>query len=180
MRLNWGIGLLVLASTAISCTKTEVDPMALKTYSGPIIMANNILTVYSDSARPKVHQFAPVQLEFADGDREFPEGITVKFFNKDGLSVTSMLTANYAKYDKQTEIYTAVGNVVVQSLEENKKLMTEELLWKRIPQTVETDKFVRIETDRETLTGTGLTAKQDFTSYKILKPSGTIRAIDIL
>ena len=51
---------------------------------------------------------------------------------------------------------------------------TEELKW--MPQEhkvkIEKDKFVRIQTQNEVLTGMGLDANEDFKWYKITKPQG--------
>jgi len=41
-------------------------------------------------------------------------------------------------------------------------------------QKIYTDKFVRITTATEILTGEGMEANQDFSSWVILKPRGTI------
>src|SRR5690606_41136095 len=67
-------------------------------------------------------------------------------------------------------IYKATGDVEVNSYEKDQKLNTEELFWRRDKGEIYTDKFVRIETAEEILLGEGLTATQDFSSYKILKP----------
>jgi hypothetical protein len=50
---------------------------------------------------------------------------------------------------------------------------TEELNWVPAKQKIFTDKFVTIQTKEEVLKGQGLEAKQDFSSYRILKPTGT-------
>ncbi|MGI8599360.1 MAG: LPS export ABC transporter periplasmic protein LptC [Chitinophagaceae bacterium] len=76
-------------------------------------------------------------------------------------------------YDKENDLYAGKGDVVLKSFEKEQQLNTEELYWKQSEQNVFTDKFVRIESEGEILTGEGLTAKQDFSSYRILKPTGT-------
>ena len=62
--------------------------------------------------------------------------------------------------------------MVVKNLQKKETLNTEELHWDRTKQEVFTDKFVRIETPTEILTGQGLRANQDFSRYRILKPTG--------
>lgn len=140
-----------------------------------MVMATNIHTIYSDSALPKVDVSAPLQYEFASGNRSFPKGITIWFYNLQGQK-ESRLTANKGYYDKATEIYTGQGNVVVENTVKKEKLNSEELKWNRYERRVYTDKFVRIETPQEILLGEGLTANQDFSTYKILKPRGVLPA----
>jgi hypothetical protein len=57
-------------------------------------------------------------------------------------------------------------------------LSTEELNWDPQKQIVFTDKFVVIETPTEILKGEGLEANQNFTKYKILKPTGVFSIND--
>ena len=66
--------------------------------------------------------------------------------------------------------------MVVDNTIKHEKLKSEELKWSRFEKRVYTNKFVRIETPQEILLGEGLTASQDFSTYKILKPRGTLPA----
>lgn len=116
---------------------------------------------------------AALQLEFSNGDREFPKGMHVEFFN-DKEELESTLTADYVHYNKMQELYTATGNVIIQSLAEQKTMTTELLHWSRVERRIFTNRFVKIVTPKETLSGTGLTAREDFSSYQILKPSGIL------
>lgn len=151
----------------------EEKPKKYPTYRGPMVMAETVNTVYSDSGRTRVVLTAPLQQEWATGNRTFPKGIQIQFYDAVG-NPESKLTAQKGYFDKMTEIYTAQGNVQVENLHEKRKLKSEELKWSRFEKRVYTDKFVRIETPEETLFGDGLTASQDFKTYKILKLRGTI------
>lgn len=164
---------IVVLILAISCS--EKAPQVPALYKGPLVTAINIHTQYSDSAESKVDVTAPVQNEYQNGNRTFPAGITVWFYNEKGQR-ESRLTANKAYFNKATEIYTGVGNVVVENTIKHERLKSEELKWSRFERRVYTDKFVRIETPQEILLGEGLTAAQDFSTYKILKPRGTLPA----
>lgn len=165
--LLWVVGLLV----ACSQEKTQIP----KDYNGPLMSATDIHTIFTDSAQPKIDMTAPMQNEYANGNRVFPKGITIWFYNEQG-QLESKLTANHGYYDKATEIYTGKGNVVVENIIKHEKLNSEELKWSRFEKRVYTDKFVRIETPQEILLGEGLTAAQDFSTYRILKPRGTLPA----
>ena len=168
---------LVLPALLVACGKPPEDLSKIRIYTGPVVVANNIVTLYTDSGEPVVEMHAPVQSEFSDGDREFPKGIKVDFYNEK-QQLSSRLTARYARYDRATEIYIATGDVQIENFIEHKKVNSEELRWNRFKKEVFTDKFVRIQTPDEVLTGTGLTAAQDFSTYRILKPATTINKSD--
>ena len=137
-----------------------------------MLIGHNIYTNYTDSGKVKMRMWAPEQQEMETGDRIFPKGIKIDFYEKE--KVSSVLTAKYATFSKLTGIYTVRNDVVIQSKDQEKKLNTEELKW--FPKThrvrIENDKFVRIQTKTEVLTGMGLDATEDFRSYKIKKPQG--------
>lgn len=166
---------LTLGAVLVACQDKVVDPNEVSVYSGPMVTAKNIETRYSDSAVLRVVMKAPLQYEYTTGDREFPQGIHIDFHNEQG-EFTSTLDARYARYDKLNDIYVAKGEVIIKNVVEQKTLTTEELKWNRSTRRVFTDKFVRITTPKETLTGMGLEAAQDFTWYRIVKPDGKAQA----
>ena len=63
-------------------------------------------------------------------------------------------------------------SVVVNQILKQETLFTEELNWLQAEKKVHTDKNVTIQTPDELLKGEGLDAKQDFSWYRILKPTG--------
>jgi len=137
-----------------------------------MLVGQNIYTNYTDSGKVKMRMWAPEQHEMESDDRKFPKGIKIDFYEKE--KVSSTLTANIATFSKATGIYTVRNNVVIQSKDQHKRLNTEELKWlpKQHRVRIENDKFVRIQTKTEILTGMGLDASEDFRSYKIKKPQG--------
>lgn len=170
----FSLGLFALiAILGFSCGGTLQDPDKEKKYTGPLIENHDVVTLYSDSARILIKLQAPVQQEFESGDGVFPKGLYVEFYEKPG-QVTSTLKSNYAKQDRNKDIYQAKGNVVVNNLLKQEKLETEELFWDKNKAEIYTDKFVKITTAEEILMGQGLRANQDFSRYRILKPTGII------
>ena len=169
-KLLFALSLPGVLLAVASCGPTK-DPDKEKKYTGPIMETANVHTLYSDSARVKIKLNSPLQQQFENGDGIYPKGLDLTFLDDQGR-VTTTLRANYGKYDKGTDSYRVRGNVVVRNLEKNQTLNTEELRWDKQKQQIKTDKFVKIRTADEILTGTGLEANQDFSRYKILKPSG--------
>ncbi|BDC98005.1 LPS export ABC transporter periplasmic protein LptC [Persicobacter psychrovividus] len=165
---------LLLAVIGLSaCHKKDAEVNHFVKYEGPMMEADSILTYYSDSARLVLSLNADKQLEYETGDREFPEGLYLEFFNKTG-EIEATLRCDYCYYDKEKTEYKAQGDVVVKNAISGEKLNTEELYWNPKTKKVYTDKFVRIESDGQILMGEGLDADQDFTEYRIRSPKGTI------
>ncbi|MCS6823668.1 MAG: LPS export ABC transporter periplasmic protein LptC [Cytophagaceae bacterium] len=156
-----------------SCFNSNKQMQEMRPYTGPIMEAEDVMTTYSDSAQKKVRVFAPLQTELQNGDREFPKGVKVDFFDwRD--SVSSTLTCEYAQYIKTSDQYVVKKNVLIHNLREGKKLSTEELIWFPANNKIQTDKFVRIDTPKESVWGTGLTAADDFSSYSLNKVEGSL------
>ena len=147
------------------------NPNLFKEYKGPIATFSNIETLFSDSAVVRIILNAPTQMDFKNGNRQFPNGIKINFFEKDQTNYAT-LTANSASYDINKKLYTAKGNVVVANAVKKETLKTEKLYWNPEEKKVYTDNFVKIETEQEIIQGQGLEADQDFSHYKILKPTG--------
>jgi LPS export ABC transporter protein LptC len=142
-------------------------------YNGPVMEATNVTTYYSDSAHIKLKLITPLQLEFDNGDREFPKGLFLEFYESDGTT-SSTLRADYCYFTQKDGLYKATGNVIVKGMKNNDQLDTEELFWNQKKEIVFTDKFVRIEKDGEIHMGDGLEAKQDFSEYSITHSRGNI------
>jgi LPS export ABC transporter protein LptC len=148
-----------------------VDEMPI--YEGPILQLTDIESLYSDSAVVRLKMIAPKQLEFENKDKEFPDGIYLEFYEKDG-TMTTTLKANYCYNYSRENKWRVLRNVVVNNLVNNEALYTEELFWEPKKEIVYTNKFVRIETEDQILMGEGMEASQDFSWWRILDARGTI------
>ena len=91
---------------------------------------------------------APKQFDFGNGDREFPEGLYLEFY-EDGVQ-TSSLRADYCYYTAKDDLYKATGNVVIERVDNKDRLDTEELYWNQRKEDVFTDKYVIIQQGGET------------------------------
>ena len=128
--------------------------------------------MHTDSAKMQGKLITPQLFEFEGGDRELPNGGYVEFYDEFGV-ISATLKAEYGYYTKEDNEWRIEGNVILENIENQESLNTEQLFWNPTNGTVRTEKFVRIERADEILTGTGLDAKQDFSSYVIKKPEGT-------
>lgn len=158
---------LLIAVTA--CNQSEMkEPLV---YDGPLRVGEKVELFYTEDNRVKVKMIAAVVYEFDNGDREFPKGIYLEFFNEFG-KMESTLRANEAYYFKNENQWRGRGKVEVKNLEKNEQLNTEELFWKPAEEKIFTDKFVTIRQQTDVIYGQGLEAKQDMSDYTIKKPEG--------
>ena len=167
------LNILLLAATALSCTTEEIKKEAPQIYTGPLSKLSGATIIHSDSALLKAEVKADEILDYQNGDREVPEGMFISFFEKDG-SVSATLRANYAYFYKEEDRWKATGNVIVHNIANQETLKSEELYWEPKNEDVYTEKYVRIETPGELMTGTGLKAKQDFSEWSLKNPEGLI------
>lgn len=165
--------LFIMIGSAFSCGEGLEEKKQYEEYDGPSVEMDTVTIFYSDSAVVRVEINADKQFGFENGDKEFPEGIFIEFYDKEG-ELSSTLEAKKGFYTKETDLYKAEGDVEVIGYVQEQKLNSEELFWDPNKEEIYTDKFVRVESGGQLSTGTGLTAKQDFSTYRILKPEGTI------
>ncbi len=170
---NFVVILILPIFWVLSCTNAEEQLNEREVYDGAFYEVADLELWYSDSAVVRLMVKAAKMLEYENGDREYPEGIYVEFYGKDSV-ITSTFEGDKAFYTKETDLYRAVGNVILESLKNKQKLSTEELFWDVKDKQVYTEKFVIIETQEDVLHGEGLTAAQDFSSYRILNPTGEL------
>ena len=167
---------LLLSLACFSCEQKKSE-LPLRYYAGPLITTENLSTTYLDSGKVRMLMEAPLQMEFADGNQEFPQGFSVKIFETDNR-LKSHLKADFVHYDKIQDLYTATGNVYLEDLIKKESLKTTKLHWSRTEGRVFNNEFVEISTPSQLLKGKGLNARQDFSSYNILEPEGTILNAD--
>lgn len=158
---------LLVAGFFYSCK--EVKKIDFEPYVGPVVISDTIEGTFTDSANVQFFLKTPQQVRFQSEDEEFPNGLYLEFFNNKHQKETT-LKARYGYYTKKENKWFVKDSVVLINLLENRKLETEELYWKPAEQRVYNDKFVRITTDDQLLTGTGLEAKDDFSDYEIKNP----------
>ncbi len=157
-----------------ACEQSDKSVLSQEKYEGAAIELDTVEILFSDSAIVKVKLIADKQLILDNDDMEFPNGIYLQFYDKLGR-VTSTLKGNKGYYFNKENFYRAEGNVILNSLSSGDELSSEELIWEPDEEELKTEKFVTIKSDGEVHKGEGLTADQDFSRYKILKPIGTIK-----
>ncbi|PGH37949.1 MAG: LPS export ABC transporter periplasmic protein LptC [Candidatus Nephrothrix sp. EaCA] len=160
---------ILLALLCWQCTMEENKKP--EEYNGPMRELNGMLMHYAENNKVKVKITAAVVKEYLGGDREFPDGIHIEFYDDTGLK-SSDLRANNAYYFKKENQWRGRGKVIIQNVGKGEELTTEELFWKPDTKKIFTEKFVTIKQPNEVLYGTGLDAAEDLSEYNIHNISG--------
>jgi|SRR3972149_6120368 len=172
-----GIILPLLGSIMLFSCENDID--VIKTFATsnvPKQSAQGIETIFTDSGKVQLKVVAP-KLDYyqkSEGDTyyEFTEGIKVYFYNDD-LTVKSKLTANYAIYYEQKNLWEARNNVV--AINENGDILYTELLyWDQEKGKIYTDKLAKVKEKDSEILGEGFEADQNFTSWEFKKVTGII------
>ena len=159
--------LLFVCVIVFACNGTDTkEPLE---YKGPLSEFEDVEMYYSENDKVKVKMTAELLYEFESGDREFPNGVYMEFFDEAG-NMESTLKANHAFYFKKDDLWRGRGAVEVKNILKNEQLNTEELFWKPKEQKIYNDVFVTIKRQGDVLYGEGLEANQDMTDYLIKKP----------
>ncbi len=169
--------LLLLIATIFSACENDLATInkiaSLKEANVETI--KNVTTYYSDKGILKAQLQSPLVLEYnvKEPYKELPNGVLVLFYNEEKKE-DGRLKAKYGiSYDAQNKIVVKHDVEVVNV--KGEKLNTDELTWDTKAHILFTDKPVKITTGKEILFGDGMTAKEDFSEYKIKHLTGTVK-----
>jgi LPS export ABC transporter protein LptC len=174
-RLKSCVAVVTLVLFASACNQADMKEPLI--YDGPVQIGEDVELFYTEDNRVKLKMIAALVYEFENGDREFPKGLYLEFYDEAG-KLESTLRANEAYYFKKENRWRGRGKVEVKNLEKNEQLNTEELFWKPAEEKIFTDKFVTIRQESDVIYGQGLEAKQDMSDYIIKKPEGEFSVED--
>lgn len=169
--LYFSLGWVLLASC-----RESVDKSQLEFYKGPMRISHDIELLHSDSAMVVIKLNAVTQLVFQNGDIQFPEGILINFYEKNG-DLGTTIRADRGFHDRRTNLYRGEGDVRVHNIGKEQKLSSEELFWDPTKKIIYTDKFVTVEEPDRLIKGTGMEADESFNEYRFDKVSGVIEGV---
>lgn len=171
------ISTLIMTLLVLAACETE-QKKKMKSYNGPLREMENVDVVYNEKEKVKMKLKAKKIVELQSGDREFPDGLYIEFFDELSGEMSSTLKANHAYYFKTENKWRGRGKVEVKNIAKQQQLNTEELFWKQDTKKIFTDKFVTIRDMKDVIYGTGLDADQNLTYYTITKPEGEFEVKD--
>jgi LPS export ABC transporter protein LptC len=174
MRIVWGLSLFLVWSACSekpggSYRSKKTDSIATRE------TAENVTIEYTDSGILKAIVESPEMIGVKNVRNpyiEMPKGIRAEFLDLNG-NIESYLLSEYGiSYTEQKRMVVR-RNVRVLNMK-CEKLETEELIWDQQKGRIYTDKFVKITTPDQIITGEGMESDQTFSDWEILNVNGTI------
>jgi LPS export ABC transporter protein LptC len=172
--------IILLASLAVlvSCENNiEVIRSMDKIKDLPVLAASELEILYSDSAKIKMRIVTPEANRYILPDKqysEFPKGLTVEQYDS-AMKIAAFITANYAIFHENTNLWEARGNVIAKNIEKNEELNTEELFWNQAKGIIYSKKFSRITNADGVFYGDGgFEALQDMSQWHMIGIKGKV------
>ena len=172
------ISLVFLVFAAFACSDLDTSAYRRKRGQDSIATreyAEKVTIEYTDSGYLRARVFSPVLVAVKQAGSQFIEmnkGLKVDFYDPDG-SIASYMTAEYGiSYPDKKEIIVR-RDVEILNVK-GEVLNTEELRWDQRTGKIITDRFVKITTKDQIITGQGLISDQSFTDWEILEVSATL------
>jgi len=141
--------------------------------NGPLSIAENINTKYTDSGKLKSHLISPKMLNYSNREfafYEFPEGINLTLFDDDNKS---NVIADYAILYNETDLIDLQGNVILTTHNKD-TLYTDQLFYDQKTEWLFTNSPVRFVTKERIINGNGFDSNKDFTQAHVLETTGII------
>jgi lipopolysaccharide export system protein LptC len=145
--------------------------------SGPLTIAENINTKYTDSGKLKSHLLSSKMLDYTNREfafYEFPEGINLTMYDEENKS---NVVADYAILYNETDLIDLQGNVVLTTHNKD-TLYADQLFYDQKTEWLFTNLPVRFRTKNEIINGVGFDSNKDFTQAQVLEVSGRIFIVE--
>lgn len=171
-----GIVLLIITTMMPSCKNDVQKVLSLDVVDTlPEVTARDIEIFYSERGRVQIKLVSPYLVNKSEEESQliFPEGFIVYFYDS-AMNVQSTITADYGISYEKKKLMEARHNVVVENLQKGEKLNTEELFWDQNKQQIYSNKFVKLTTGDQVVTGDGLTSQEPFDEILITNPKGLL------
>jgi LPS export ABC transporter protein LptC len=173
--------LVMLVFAVVACSDLDTSAYRRKRTQDSIATreyAEKVTIEYTDSGYLRARVFSPVLVAVKQSGSQFIEmnkGLKVDFYDPDG-SIASYMTAEYGiSYPDKKEIIVR-RNVEILNVK-GEVLNTEELRWDQKTGKIITDRFVKITTKDQIITGQGLISDQSFTDWEIFRNSSNVKKL---
>jgi len=142
--------------------------------SGPLTIAENINTKYTDSGKVKSNLISRKMLNYSNREfafYEFPEGVDLTLYDDDNNR--SNIIADYAILYDETDLIDLQGNVVLNTHNKD-TLFAEQLYYDQKRQWLFTNHPVRFRTKDQIINGNGFDSDRNFSQARVLEVTGRI------
>lgn len=163
--------MLISCENSMEKVKQFID---YDTISG--LMAYDVVIERSDSGRMTAKLIAPVMRSVDDQDSallEFPKGF-VAYMYEDDTTPSAKISGDYGVNYERRELVVAKHNVVVENIETQEVMETENLFWDQKAKKIYTGSMVKISSPDKIIFGDSMTANESFTRREIFGIRATI------
>lgn len=175
--LIWAVALFVSAQLFLtSCS--SVDNSKIETFVNraaiPGMKAENLKTILTDSGNVMYRVEAPLWYVYDEADEPYWDLPKGGVFEKmlDSVTVENRIVCNKAKFLVKDELW-ELSDQVKAINNKNELFETELLYWDQKAKRIYTDRFVKITTAKEWMTGYVFEANQDMTKYSFKRTQGS-------
>ncbi|MCQ2203193.1 MAG: LPS export ABC transporter periplasmic protein LptC [Bacteroidales bacterium] len=140
------------------------------------LAVRDLHTVVTDSGFFKYEFETPELAQYDNAEEpyiDFPQGLKFKMYSEKGTLEKSRIRCNNAKYYKDKNLW-ELNNDVEAVTQKGEILNTEQLFWDTKEHTIQSDKFVKITTKNQVITGYGFESDEKLSKYEIKHPGGEI------
>ncbi|MDG5800941.1 LPS export ABC transporter periplasmic protein LptC [Marinilabiliaceae bacterium ANBcel2] len=160
-----------------SCSPNKPDEIKELTNRDelPGLALHELTTTVTDSGKIKYRFITPEMLQFDSRKEptiEFPQGLHLYVYDTT-QTVESQIKCNEAIYHQSEELWELRKDVEAVNADGD-VINTELLFWDSKNQTIYSDKFIKITTDTEIITGYGFESDERIENYKINNISGIL------
>lgn len=165
---------IVVATLILSCKEDLPVTDSINAKAFPTQIIDSMSVQQTDAGIVVLRVVAPRMERFTQLKEpydNFPQGINVKAFTKEGLLETE-IRSNFAKHINGTEkeIWQAYGNVVVNNYLNGQKMVTDTLYWDRNNKKIYTNCYVMLTDPDGYMQGYGMESDDMARNATILRP----------
>lgn len=169
--------LLAITLYITSCAPNSAEDLKAveQNENTPSLKIYDLTSLISDSGVVKYKISTPEMMQYdlkVEQYTEFPKGIQITSLEKDG-KMNADIKGDYAKFLKKKELWELRNNVQAVNFEGN-LINTELLFWDMSKHRIYSDKFIKITTKKQIITGVGFESNEDFSKYTIQQINGII------
>lgn len=143
----------------------------------PTMTTHDISTLISDSGVTQYRIVAPlweVYDEVEDPYWRFPEGLYLRKYDRK-FNVIATIAADSARYFKDRRLWRLDGHVEITKKPKD-LFLSPRVYWDQSRGRIYSDTFMHIENDTHVLEGHGFDSNENFTQYRVIKPTGIFPA----
>lgn len=176
----WAVALFVSAQFFLaSCSSAENSKVEIYVDRAliPSMKAENLKTIYTDSGKIVYRIEAPEWLVYDKAEKPYWDLPKGGVFERmlDSVNVESRIQCKQAKFFVQDKLWELRDQVKAVN-DKNELFETELLFWDQKAKRIYTDRFVKITTATQWMTGYEFEANQDLTKYLFKRSQGLIES----